>query len=46
MKMKRYKLTTQDMTTHDGFKWVLGKTYTTSGEGDLCGDGMDGIQGG
>jgi hypothetical protein len=34
-----YKLTTQAMTTHGGFKWALGKTYRTSGEGPLCGKG-------
>ena len=37
--MKRYKLTKQDMTTHGGFKWEIGKAYTTHGEGELCSDG-------
>ena len=34
-----YKLTTQNMTTHGDFKWALGHTAITSGEGDLCGPG-------
>jgi hypothetical protein len=38
--MKKYKLTTQEMTTYNGFKWELGKKYTTSGEGDLCSGGF------
>jgi len=38
-KMKRYKLTKKDMTTHGGFQWKIGKTYLANGEGDLCGKG-------
>lgn len=34
-----YKLTTQEMTTYNGFQWEMGKVVTTSGEGDLCGPG-------
>src|ERR1039457_2143518 len=37
--MIKYKLTTPGMTTFNGFKWVVGKTYETSGEGELCGVG-------
>lgn len=37
--MTRYKLTDQKMQTHGGFRWELGKTYTTSGKGDLCDPG-------
>ena len=37
--MKRYKLTNQDMQTHNGFKWKIGKWYKTSGEGELCSEG-------
>ncbi len=35
----KYKLTTQALTTHRGFQWEIGKKYTTSGEGRLCGPG-------
>src|SRR5690606_4646419 len=38
--MKKYKLTTQDLTTYNGFKWEIGKKYTTNGEGGLCGPGF------
>lgn len=38
--MKKYKLTTQELTTYNGFKWEIGKKYTTSGEGELCGPGF------
>ena len=34
-----YKLTNQDMTTHAGFQWLLGRAYSTSGEGALCAPG-------
>lgn len=34
-----YKLTTQAMTTHKGFKWELGVAASTDGEGELCGPG-------
>src|SRR5208283_4737896 len=34
-----YKLTKQDMTTHGGFRWELGKQATAPGEGELCGPG-------
>jgi hypothetical protein len=31
--MKKYKLTTQELTTHDDFKWEVGVKVTTSGIG-------------
>lgn len=34
-----YKLTDQNMQTHGGCQWELGKTKETSGEGSLCGPG-------
>ena len=34
-----YKLTTQDMTTYRGFRWVIGKPEQTLGDGELCGPG-------
>lgn len=37
--MKKYKLTSQQLTTHGGFKWEIGKKYITIGEGELCGPG-------
>src|SRR3990167_5115621 len=37
--MKLYKLTDQDMRTHGGFQWELGKRATASGQGELCGPG-------
>ena len=37
--MIKYKLTDQQMRTHNGFQWELGKPVETSGEGDLCGPG-------
>jgi len=37
--MKRYKLTDQNMQTYNNFQWELGKEYSTSGKGDLCGPG-------
>ncbi len=37
--MKVYKLTNQDMQTHGGCQWTLGKTKKTDGKGDLCGPG-------
>jgi hypothetical protein len=37
--MIRYKLTDQNMQTHNGCKWVLGEEKRTSGEGELCGPG-------
>jgi hypothetical protein len=39
MGMKKYKLTGQDLTTYNSFKWEIGKKQTTSGEGELCGPG-------
>ena len=33
------KLTRQDMTTHNGFQWEVGKWYKTDGQGNLCGPG-------
>jgi len=35
----KYKLTDQDMKTHNGFQWKLNKWVKTSGEGYLCHDG-------
>lgn len=37
--MDIYKLTDQQMRTHNGFQWVLGETVRASGDGDLCGPG-------
>ena len=37
--MKGYKLTNQEMQTHNGFQWELGEWQETSGEGGLCGPG-------
>ena len=43
--MIKYKLTTQDGTTHNSYQWSLpkgekpGDWHRTSGEGDLCGYG-------
>ena len=37
--MIKYKLTDQQMRTHNGFQWELGKPVETSGDGDLCGPG-------
>ena len=37
--MKKYKLTTQNLTTHNGFQWEVGEPRTTSGDGELCGPG-------
>ena len=34
-----YKLTDAAMQTYGGYQWALGETRTTSGEGELCGDG-------
>ena len=33
------KLTTQDMTTHNGTKWEIGEWKETDGSGDMCGPG-------
>lgn len=39
--MKAYKLTTQELTTHNGFKWEVGVPVTAQGEGnDPCSDGV------
>src|ERR1035437_3754730 len=38
-KQIRYKLTTKDLTTHNGFKWEIGKEVTTDGSGNLCSRG-------
>ena len=35
-----YKLTDQNMQTHNGYQWALGETRTASGEGGLCGPGF------
>jgi hypothetical protein len=37
--MIKYKLTTQQMTTHTGCQWVIGVPKETTGEGELCGPG-------
>jgi len=37
--MKKYKLTSQELTTYSGFQWEIGKKFTTNGEGELCGPG-------
>jgi len=37
--MKVYKLTDQNMQTHNGFQWELGVEKTTGGSGDLCSSG-------
>src|SRR3990167_3737301 len=37
--MKEFKLTDQDMRAHGGFQGESGKRGTTSGEGELCGEG-------
>jgi hypothetical protein len=37
--MLRYKLTTQNLQTHNGFQWEIGKTVTTDGSGSLCSQG-------
>ena len=34
-----YKLTNQDLTTYNGFKWKVGEWNKASGEGNLCGKG-------
>lgn len=34
-----YKLTDPDMRTYGGYQWVLGKTCTFPGTGELCGPG-------
>jgi hypothetical protein len=33
------KLTDQNIRTHNGFQWTVGKWEATSGEGELCGRG-------
>lgn len=44
--MKKYKLTTKDGTTHNGYQWSLpkngkpGKWHEVSGEGELCSGGF------
>jgi hypothetical protein len=37
--MKVYKLTTQNNTTFNGFKWIPGRWKKTSGIGPLCTEG-------
>ena len=37
--MLKYKLTTQNLTTYNGFQWEVGKKVTTSGRNELCSDG-------
>jgi len=34
-----YKLTTQELTTHNDFQWEVGKPIKTSGKGGLCSKG-------
>ena len=34
-----YKLTDQNMQTHNGYQWTLNVKHTASGEGELCGPG-------
>ena len=34
-----YKLMHRDLTTYNGYSWVMGEWRETSGEGDLCGPG-------
>ena len=38
-KQIRYKLTTQSLTTRNGFQWEIGKTEKTDGSGELCSSG-------
>jgi len=38
--MKKYKLTTQDLTTYFGYQWKIGENKTTNGNGRLCGPGF------
>ena len=37
--MIKYKLTTQDLKTHNNYQWEIGRKEVTSGEGELCSDG-------
>ena len=37
--MLKYKLTTQSLTTHNGFQWKIDEKRTTSGSGELCSPG-------
>jgi len=37
--MKAWKLTTQDNTTHNGFRWEVGRAAMSLGTGELCGPG-------
>jgi hypothetical protein len=34
-----YKLATKDLTTYNGYQWVMGEWRETNGKGDLCGNG-------
>lgn len=34
--MTYYKLTDQNLKTHNGFQWTLGKWESTDGDGELC----------
>jgi hypothetical protein len=34
--MKKYKLTTQDFKTHNGFQWKIGVEVVVDGKGELC----------
>lgn len=34
-----YKITRSDLTTHNGYQWVIGETREFPGTGDLCGPG-------
>ena len=37
--MKAYKLTDQNMQTHNGYQWKLQEWQETNGKGELCGSG-------
>ena len=37
--MKVYKLTDENMQTHNGFQWEIGKWVGADGSGELCGPG-------
>lgn len=38
--MIKYKLTTRDLKTFNGFQWEIGKKVTTNGMGGLCSSGF------
>jgi hypothetical protein len=39
MKTLIYKLTNQNLQTHNGYQWIIGKWRETDGSGELCGPG-------